>query len=173
MPKKALVHEGQVIQVESKTFPVAPPLQWIVCPPETQPGMTVVDGQVVLPAPETAADALIVMLAGLASHRYGVEMRGVEIQGVTYSTDERSRLAMLSYALEAQAAESAGQPFSVDWSAPHGWVVLSGPQVIEIAQALNSHVRACFSAERLHSMALSALTTPSEIRSYDYTAGWP
>lgn len=173
MPKKALVYENQVIQVESKTFPVAPPLQWIVCPPETQSGMAVVDGQVVLPIPETAADSLIAVLAELASYRYTIEMRGVEIEGVLYGTDSRTRMAILTYALEAQSAQAAGQPFSVDWSAPHGWVLLSGPQVIEIAQNLNNHVRVCFSIERQHAMALSAITSAQDIRAYDYTTGWP
>lgn len=173
MPKKALIFEGQVIQVESKTFPVAPPLQWIACPPETQPGMAVVDGQVVLPAPETAADALVAALAELSAHRRGVEMRGVGVGGVPYGTDIQTRLAMMSYALEARAAQANNQPYSVNWSSDIGWVVLSGADIIAAAQAITDHVRAAFDAERQHAMALAALTTAQDIRAYDYTTGWP
>jgi len=45
--------------------------------------------------------------------------------------------------------------------------------ILAISQAVAAHVQACFSNEKVHSEAISALATKEEIEAYDITTGWP
>ena len=56
MAKKALILNGEVVQVESQNFPVAAPLQWADCPDDVLRGHTY-DGEkfTAPPAPEIIA----------------------------------------------------------------------------------------------------------------------
>lgn len=104
-------------------------------------------------------------LADLASYRYGKEVGGIN----GFATDRESQGLITGAALAA----TLDPAYTVDWKGAGGWVTLNATQLLAAAQAVRSHVQACFSNEKAHALAIGALTTAQAVIDYDYTTGWP
>lgn len=99
-------------------------------------------------------------LAALAAWRYQQEVGGVVIGGAKIRTDRESQATITG----AYISLSQGLAQTIDWKAEGGqWVQLGLAQIAPIAQAVVSHVQACFTAERLLSAQIMAATTEAEL----------
>lgn len=82
--------------------------------------------------------------AEIAHARWAAETGGITLQGMTIRTDRESQGLITGAALKAiQDAE-----YSCSWKTDGGFVQLSAPQVLAIADAVRAHVQACFDHER-------------------------
>lgn len=92
--------------------------------------------------------------ARVAHARWAAETGGMVLQGMTIRTDRESQAMITGAALKAlQDAE-----YVCSWKSDAGFVELSAPQVLAIADAVRAHVQACFDHER----ALCALVDAAE-----------
>jgi len=102
-----------------------------------------------------------------AARRWEAETTGVVPPGVR--TDERSRTAILA----ARTLAKEDPAFTVEWKHDGKFIVLTALQVVSAANAVADYVRACFSAERAHGIAIDALSTAQAVIDYDLSTGWP
>lgn len=104
-------------------------------------------------------------LAALAAYCYAREIAGAgEIR-----TDRESQAKVTGAALAA----TLDPAYTVDWKGETGWVTLNATQLLAAAQAVRAHVQACYSNERAHAEAISALGSAEAVAGYDFTTGWP
>lgn len=109
-------------------------------------------------------------LARLAAYRYGVEVGGVIVGGATVSTDDRSKTLLMGAKLKAQADPN----YQVDWkTGPGTYATFGAAQIIAVAEAVESHVSACFTAEQVHAEAILAQVSAAAIIAYDSSTLWP
>lgn len=126
----------------------------------------------VIPVPEdtrTLADIKADLISESTSLRWEKETGGIELGGVRVGTtlDDQNRISGVLAAIGLGGLES------VDFKAASGWVQLTAPELQGIAQAISTHVQACFSAERAHHEAIEALASVGAATAYDVTVGWP
>ena len=108
-------------------------------------------------------------IADLAAYRYDRETAGITVNGARIKTDRESQ-AMIT---GAKSYSDLNETVAIDWKGDGGWVTINRPVILAIAQAVAAHVQACFSQEKVHAEAITALTTVSAIEAYDFTTGWP
>lgn len=116
------------------------------------------------------ADLKAALTKQATSLRWQHETGGITLPGgiqVATGTEDQNRITTV-----IANAQLAGVT-SVDFKAASGWVTLSLEQVQGIAAAIALHVQACFSAERAHHEAISALEGLQALQTYDVHAGWP
>lgn len=117
-----------------------------------------------------AADVLADKLALLADLRFQKETAGIVVGGVSIKTDRESQ-ALIS---GAYSSLKNGLLTSIDWKGANGWVTVTLAQLEPIAQAVASHVQACFTRERQHNDAIQAVVNNQvAVSAYDITTGWP
>ena len=105
-------------------------------------------------APMTLDEAQDEARAKIAHARWAAETGGITLQGMTIRTDRESQALITGAALKAiQDAE-----YSCSWKTDGGFVELSAPQILAIADAVRAHVQSCFDHER----ALCALVDAAE-----------
>lgn len=107
--------------------------------------------------------------AELAAYRYEREVGGITINGIIIKTDRESQ----SLIAGAKIYSDLNEAISIDWKGKSGWVTINRTTIIAISQAVAAHVQACFTNEKAHAEAITALTTAAEIEAYDFTTGWP
>jgi len=172
MTQYALIDErGLVAQVSDTPWPTAMPLHFEPCPDDCVAYEWHWDsGKVVpIPLPEiTLEEAKAMALQELAAYRYQQETGGITVAGARISTDRESQ-AMLSGAL-AYSAMTPG--VLIDWKGEDGWTTIDQQTLAQIALAVGAHVQACFSREKAHAEAISALATVESVLAYDITMGW-
>lgn len=107
---------------------------------------------------------------GAGAVRYRLEVAGITLtDGTLIRTDRESQASLLGAVSLAQLNPGA----VLDWKAATGWVQMTAPQIMAVAQQVGARVQALFSAERAHHAAIDALTTLEEVIAYDVNAGWP
>jgi hypothetical protein len=120
-------------------------------------------------AVRTLEQAKAEKLAAVAEYRYGIETSGITVSGLQIKTDRESQ-AMIN------AAWSASQiipPIEINWKGVDGWALIDAAQISTIAQAVITHVQACFTNERTHAEAVTALPDIAAVDAYDFSTGWP
>ena len=93
----------------------------------------------------------------LAWARYGAERRGVN--GIR--TDRESQSMITGAALKAMQDDT----YSCRWKTEAGFVELTAPQILAIADAVRAHVQSCFDREAELLALVEAATTPEEVES--------
>jgi len=89
---------------------------------------------------------------------------GTLVNGMVVATDDLSQQRITGAALAATVDAST----TVRWKLPDDtFVTLTAAQIIDLAQAVRTHIQACFDRE---SELLAALEAG---QSYDIDAGWP
>lgn len=124
-------------------------------------------GEIVPPAPEpvTLESAKRDKLAELAAWRYAKEVGGINVAGAKVKTDRESQATLTG----AFISLSQGLLQSVDWKLDNGqWATLTLAEITPIAQAVVSHVQACFTAEKLMAAEINALPTIEAVQSYTF-----
>jgi len=82
--------------------------------------------------------------AEIAAARFAAETGGIVVGGAEIRTDRESQGLITGAALKAiQDAE-----YSCSWKTDDGFVQLSAPQILAIADAVRAHVQSCFDHER-------------------------
>lgn len=108
-------------------------------------------------------------LAKLAAYRYEKETAGITVNGAQIKTDRESQATITG----AFTLANLDPTMEFNWKAINGFVNIDKVQLQAIAVAVGKHVQACYSREKVHAEAISALTTAEEIETYDFTTGWP
>jgi len=132
------------------------------------PGWLLVAGDLVppaAPATEDLAEAKQRLRERATALRWEHETGGITVAGVGGLTgvEDQNRIA----------TALIGAPATLDFKAESGWVTLTLAELKGIADAITTHVQACFSAERAHHEAIDALTSLAGAAEYDVEAGWP
>jgi hypothetical protein len=105
----------------------------------------------------------------VTAHRWVIETGGIALAGgmkVKTGIDDQTRIAQAIRGMEANG--HADVPFKAE----SGWLTLTLAQMATLQNAIASHVRACFEAERSHHEAIDALDV-SGIEQYNILANWP
>lgn len=108
------------------------------------------DGVLVDLSPEEEEAALNtrpaeLLVAYAAAKRYTKEVGGINVGGANIATDDRSKLMIVGAATAAQLDPE----WTTNWKLADGsFVPVNAAQILAIAQAVSSHVSACFSIEQ-------------------------
>lgn len=93
------------------------------------------------PNPAPAPDDLA---AVLAAYRYDQETGGTTVFEVPVQTDRDTRANLIGARIKAME----NSEYTVVWKTVDGFVSLTAPQIIAIADAVADHVQRCFKAEK-------------------------
>lgn len=100
------------------------------------------DGELFEPLPEPPSKAQL--LAHLAAHRWVVETGGIQLNGMTVATDDRSKTMIMG----ARVAAMANPDHVVNWKMPDGsWMPLDAATITAVSDAVLNHVNSCFERE--------------------------
>ena len=106
--------------------------------------------------------------AKLAEYRYQKETGGITYNGIvtfggdgiTIPTDRDSRANMTGAYIKAKD----NPDYTVDWKLPSGFVPLTASEIIAIADAVEAHVKDCFTAEAQVLQNIDNYTTIEEVK---------
>lgn len=132
-------------------------------------GTLLAPGDTVVPPVATLEDAQAELQRAAAARRWAVESGGITVGGVRVGTTIEDQNRITSVIANAGAAGV----LAVDFKAASGWVSLTLAELSAVAAAIARHVQRCYSAERMHSEAITALQTLADAQAYDLTTGWP
>ncbi|TDQ40945.1 DUF4376 domain-containing protein [Tepidicella xavieri] len=125
------------------------------------------------PAAKLAA-AKTELRARVNAERYRQETMPLTYLGKTFDADERSIQRITGAVQAAQAAVSAGAPFSIDWvCADNTEITLDAQQMIGMPAALMQRVYAVHLHARQLKAAVDAATTEADLAAIDIATGWP
>lgn len=95
----------------------------------------------------------------IAASRYTVETGGITISGATIDTDRDSQALITGAALAAVIDDS----YSLNWKTVNGFIHLSAPEIIAVAQTVRAHVQSCFDREGELVALVDAAQTAEEL----------
>ena len=96
-----------------------------------------------LPPEPTLDERKVQKKAEIATARYARETAGTNVNGVTIDTGRDSQALITGAALAAMLDEN----YSLNWKTESGFIHLTAPEIIAVAQAVRAHVQACFDRE--------------------------
>ena len=114
--------------------------------------------------PKDIADLKRQKMAELSAARFRLETGGITLPGGVRIATDRDSQGMLSGALITVQRKPAAL---IDWKGEDGWSQINKAAIEAIADAVSTHVQACFSAERAQSEALAALTEFDAVVAFD------
>ena len=100
----------------------------------------------------------------IATARYNAEIAGVTINGVSIKTDRESQGLITGAALKAMQDNT----YTCRWKGIDGFVELTAPQIIAIADAVRAHVQSCFDREAELQPLIEAATTEAELEAINW-----
>lgn len=110
--------------------------------------------------PEKTLDELKVQKKqDIAAARYEAETAGTTVNGIMIDTGRDSQALITGAALAAMLDEN----YSLNWKTANGFIHLSAPEIIAVAQAVRAHVQACFDKEGELVARINAATTKDEL----------
>jgi hypothetical protein len=118
-----------------------------------------IDWTKVITAEDKFAKAKEAKKAEIAQARYNAETAGVTINGVSIKTDRESQGLITGAALKAMQDST----YTCKWKGIDGFVELTAPQIIAIADAVRQHVQSCFDHEAELQPLIEAATTEAEL----------
>lgn len=105
--------------------------------------------------------------AEIAAARYERETAGVAVSGVTIDTGRDSQALITGAALAAVIDSS----YSLNWKTESGFIHLTAPEIIAVAQAVRAHVQACFDREAELCALVDAAETKEDLD--EIIISWP
>lgn len=81
--------------------------------------------------------------AEIAAARYEREIVGVTVNGILIDTERDSQALITGAALAAMLDEN----YTLNWKTARGFIHLTAPEIIAVAQAVRAHVQVCFDRE--------------------------
>lgn len=100
----------------------------------------------------------------IADKRWRTETSGITVAGVEIATDRESQALLMGAVLVAQN----NPEYVANWKARNGWAVLDAATIINIADAVRSHVQACFDREKELQEQVEAATTIEELNTIEW-----
>lgn len=97
--------------------------------------------------------------AEIAAARYEREIAGVEVNGILLDTGRDSQALITGAALAAMLDEN----YSLNWKTTSGFIHLTAPEIIAVAQAVRAHVQSCFDREGELVALVDAAQTAEEL----------
>lgn len=111
------------------------------------------------------AEAKTAKLAELAEARWQAETGGLTLpDGTVIKTDRESQALLTGAALKAMQDPE----YSCWWKSGDDWVRLDASAILAIADAVRTHVQACFDRERQLYAMVEAAQTASEVQSISW-----
>lgn len=101
----------------------------------------------------------------IAAARYELEIAGTMFNGVTIDTGRDSQALITGAALAAMLDEG----YSLNWKTAAGFIHLSAPEIIAVAQAVRAHVQSCFDREGELVAQVDAAQTAEELDAIEIT----
>ncbi len=95
----------------------------------------------------------------IAAARYEAETAGIDVNGFTVRTDRESQSLITGAALKAMQDEK----YSCRWKTESGFVELTALQISAVADAVRTHVQACFDREAELVALIEAAESPEEL----------
>ena len=95
----------------------------------------------------------------IAAARFEAETAGIDVNGFTVRTDRESQALITSAALKAMQDSE----YSCRWKTESGFVELTAPQILAIADAVRAHVQGCFDREAELLPLIEAAESPEEL----------
>lgn len=95
----------------------------------------------------------------IAAARYEAETSGVTVEGAVIDTDRESQALITGAAMAATLDES----YSLNWKTADGFISLTAPQIIAVAQAVRAHVQSCFDREAALNEQIDAANSKEEL----------
>lgn len=108
--------------------------------------------------------------AEVATKRWQVETGGIVVTGRPIATDREAQAQLSSAYASLQSGLIADTPWK---AADSSFTLVTLAEIEPVAQAVATHVRACFAAEQTHNQAINALEIQAELDAYDIHTGWP
>lgn len=105
--------------------------------------------------------------AEIASARYAAETAGTTVNGVLIDTGRDSQALITGAALAAMLDSE----YSLNWKTANGFIHLSAPEIIAVAQTVRAHVQACFDREAELCALVDAAKTKEELD--EIIISWP
>ena len=105
--------------------------------------------------------------AAIAAARYDAETAGTTVNGITIDTGRDSQALITGAALAAMLDEG----YALNWKTDAGFIHLSAPEIIAVAQAVRAHVQACFDREAELCALVDAAETPEDLD--EIIISWP
>ena len=118
-----------------------------------------IDWTKVITAEDKFAKAKEAKKAEIAQARYNAEIAGVTFNGVSIKTDRESQGLITGAALKAMQDPD----YTCRWKGINGFIELTAPQIIAIADAVRAHVQSCFDHEAELVPLIEAATTEAEL----------
>jgi len=103
----------------------------------------------------------------IASARYEAETAGTTVNGIAIDTGRDSQALITGAALAAMLDEA----YSLNWKTENGFIHLTTPEIIAVAQAVRAHVQACFDREAKLCALVDAAETPEDLD--EIIISWP
>ena len=125
--------------------------------PAPTPRHQLINGRWQIPMEELKTDKR----SELAASRWRAEVSGVN--GIR--TDRESQALITGAALKAMQDSE----YVCKWKTEAGFVELTAPQILAIADAVRSHVQACFDLEADLLALVDAATTPEELEAITWS----
>ena len=147
--KKALINNGIVIQVERKEFPVAEPLMWMDCPDDCKPDWKIHDGDLVEYTPDEVialeAEKAELVTRSITLCRDQKLFGGISVNGIDIQTDDLSQQRLMA----ARIIAKEDPDYIVNWKSENGFVTLTSPMIVFLADTVRAHVQRCFDVEKI------------------------
>lgn len=103
--------------------------------------------------------------AEIAAARYAREIAGTTVNGITIDTGRDSQALITGAALAAVIDSD----YSLNWKTGSGFIHLTAPEIIAVAQAVRAHVQSCFDREGELAALVDAATTKEELDAIEVT----
>ena len=102
----------------------------------------------------------------IAAARWAAETAGIDVNGFTVRTDRESQALITGAALKAMQDSE----YSCRWKGVDGFVELTAPQILAIADAVREHVQGCFDREGEPELLtlIEAAESPEELAAISY-----
>lgn len=101
--------------------------------------------------------------AEIAAARYEAETAGTTFNGVMIDTGRDSQALITGAALAAVIDNG----YSLNWKTSTGFIHLTAPEIIAVAQAVRAHVQSCFDRESELVALIDAAQTAEELDAID------
>ena len=101
--------------------------------------------------------------SAIAAARYNAEIAGTTVNDVLIDTGRGSQALITGAALAAVIDND----YSLNWKTTAGFIHLSAPEIIAVAQSVRAHVQACFDREGELVALVDAAKTSEELDAID------
>ena len=99
----------------------------------------------------------------IAAARYNAETAGTTVNGILFDTGRDSQALITGAALAAMLDSE----YSLNWKTSTGFIHLTAPEIIAVAQAVRAHVQRCFDKEGELVALVGAAQTAEELDAID------